>query len=159
MGWIAGAIVFAALLFAFPRFVLWSCAASLVIGAIAFGAIYFMETQASAKREAERRLLRITVKVDPSICADPKYPLAIGIRNSNDFTVNSVTFRVYGRRPGHSNAIYSSSYTDDKIIKKHEFSASCWSLSDFDRRELDAANLLPKDMEWEGDLSYFDKGS
>lgn len=157
MGWIAGAIVFAALLFKFPRFVLWTCLGLAILGGGALGIGYLLDMQASAKRQAERQMLRVTVKIDPTMCENPTHPLVIGVRNGNDFTINSVTFRVDGRRPGHSKAIYSSSYTDDKIIKQGEFSASCWSLSDFDRKEMDDAKLLPKDMEWEADLSYFDK--
>lgn len=94
------------------------------------------------------KLDRAILVAPNSPCADPAYPVMVGVVNKSDRTIERIFFRLEARIKGHSTNVLSfETYDSDRIIKPSESFGNCWRVPAFDYL-YESRGLNPADLEW-----------
>ncbi len=123
IAWIAGILGFFWLLFRFPRqTVLLVAVLAVLVGTGLW--IYFTGTGADEAREREQ--VTATAVVGDARC-DPAHPVLVTFHNGAARTLDHVSFMLEGRRPQHSQTVYSNFRSSDRILAPGESYGACWA--------------------------------
>lgn len=93
------------------------------------------------------------VEYNPQRC-DQAYPLLLTITNNSNETIERVSFKFEGRRPGHSSRVYHNLWplNDDTIIAPSKSHTLCWSIPKKGNKYISFDIMMdkfpPAQMEW-----------
>lgn len=133
--WVAAAIVFVALLALYPRFTIGAVLVASAGGAIFIGLLLYNANQPRAVMTYDDDLVTPQIRIDSSICSEPKFPIFVAFINNSTKTVKSVLFSVDVKQKGFSSALGTITLaTNDKILAPKEGYGFCYAMPSLSRQ-------------------------
>lgn len=99
-----------------------------VIIAIAATVVWFFTAENSARQSNEAAAVAVRAVADPTICVDPRLPVAVFFTNNADKAITRLSFDLIGMPRGQSTVAYRGYLRDDQIVASGQTVTRCYAL-------------------------------
>jgi len=116
----------------------------IVVAIVLSGVLILILIGVNLTRERDEEKVQVLIDLDPKICDDTNFPIAIIVRNGSSKKIEHTRVRLTAKRKGRSTDVAEHhALTDDHIINPGDFSAQCWRV-----RLKDGVTENARELEW-----------